>query len=269
MESLVKKMPLKKQYDQDGVVFPIPVLSDQELKSYQKNFQELEARYEGVVPRCGWSHVYFDWAFQLVLTPKILDAVEAIIGPEILVQGTLVLNKYPDTKAFVPWHQDGRHSQLPPSQSTSAWVALSESKIENGCMRFLPGTHQGDYLLHESITDADSMVVNGGGILKLEKEEQAKHILLQAGEMSLHQNNVVHGSLPNLSSEKRTGFIIRYTTPAYQGTTPVIRARGVADCSHLHMIDRPLTEQGEAAFIAHEIFLNQRGEYLGPNLFKR
>ena len=265
MQNTILKTKYKEQYERDGVVFPIPVLSTGELQKYTAEVKKLEARYNGYVPRAGWCHTYFDWAFELASSPAVLDVIEQIIGPEIIVQGTLMLNKYPHSDAFAPWHQDGIYSKLPPSQSTSAWIALSESSRANGCMKVIPGTHKKDHLSHSEISNKNSLFKNGGEIRDVINENEALDLVLSPGEMSVHHNSIIHGSFPNQSDTKRIGFIVRYTTPAYQGKTPVIRARGIANCEHLQVIDKPLFSAKEEQFEMHKEFLEKRGEILGTN----
>lgn len=253
----------KSQYKKDGIVFPVKVLTASEVKKYKEAFDEMENYYNGFLPRAGWTHAFFDWAFDLVNHPAILSIVKEMIGPEVIVQGSLFLNKYPNSAAFFPWHQDGLHSKLEFSQSTTVWLALSESTVENGCMKVIAGTHESAWMEHKNIKTKNSMLKNGGEITEGLDESKARNVILKPGEMSIHQNSIVHGSMPNTSNKKRTCFIIRYSTPAYQGSTPVIQVAGNALCNHLKVIKKPMLAYGEDPYVAHKSFINEQGGSIG------
>ncbi len=256
-------MDHRTKYESEGVVCPLRVLSDERTKTCRDGFSNLERRHNGRVTRAGWTHLFFDWAFDLISEPRILDIVEEILGSDILVQSSLILRKYPHSRGFIPWHQDGHYSNLPAWQSVSAWVALTRSTPENGCMRVIPRTHTNDYLAHSEITDEDSMVTNGGEISHGFDESDARDLVLDPGEMSIHHNLIVHGSMPNNSPHQRIGFIIRYTTPAYEGVRPVIRVRGTSDCSHLSLAGRPTPLSDAERYTAYIDFLTRQGDHLG------
>lgn len=260
---VAKKLNYKEQYDKDGIIFPLEVLTNIEVEKYKSCFEKMESHYNGFLPRVGWAHVFFDWAFELVSHPAILEIVRKIIGPEIIVQGSLYLNKYPNSTAFFPWHQDGHYSKLKFSESTTVWLAISESNAENGCMKILPGTHRLDRLDHVEIYNENSLLKNGGEIIEKLDESKARNVILSPGEMSIHQNSIIHGSLPNTSSYRRTGYIIRYSTPAYQDTTPVIQVAGHAPCNHLNVITSPMVPVGGDPYIEHRKFNESRGSKVG------
>jgi non-haem Fe2+, alpha-ketoglutarate-dependent halogenase len=87
------------------------------------------------------THHFLAWVHGIVSLPAVFDAVESVLGPNILVWGSQWFPKLPGDHAYVSWHQDGTYGGLHPPNLTTAWIALSDSTPENGCMRVVPGTH--------------------------------------------------------------------------------------------------------------------------------
>ena len=138
------------RYQRDGILFPVPVLSPAETARFRAAFEELAARLGGrpVAQALGHTQLYFRWAYDLATHPAILDAVEDVLGPDILVWTVSIFPKYPRDAGYISWHQDGTYWGLDSTQVTTAWVALTDSVVENGCMRVVPGSHQSPILPH-------------------------------------------------------------------------------------------------------------------------
>jgi len=233
---------LSTQFQRDGIVFPVPVLSPEETASYYASFSEVEDILGEPVKRMGAPALHFPWAYRLATEETVLDAVEQILGPDILISGSLVFCKYPHDPAFVAWHQDTFYSNLHLTPSVSAWIALLDSTPENGCMRVVPGSHARGVLPHQELNTPDNLLRRGEEILVRVEDSEAIDVTLRAGEMSLHHNSIIHGSRPNDSDYKRIGFIVRFVTPAYDlgpQTAPFLLARGNADCDHLQIAPPP------------------------------
>jgi non-haem Fe2+, alpha-ketoglutarate-dependent halogenase len=243
------------RYERDGAVFPVRVLGDGEAARYRAGFEELEARAGEARGYLAWGHLFFRWAYDLALTPPILDAVERVIGPDILIHSTLILCKHPRDTSLVRWHQDGTHSGLYLSPTVTAWVALSDSTPENGCMRLVPGSHRLGRLPHAPSTAEDNLTRNSDEVQVEVDEASARDVVLRAGEMSLHHYSIIHGSNPNRSDTKRVGFIIRFATPQFpRADAPFVRARGAGDCAHLDQLREPPADNFEEGFAAWAAF---------------
>ncbi len=130
-------------YHDFGICFPIKVLTDKELIYFQNNYREFENFYNGAPPKNTTKqlHLFFDWAYTLATHPAVLDQVEKILGENILIHSSSIFCKNPKDLNFVTWHQDGYYNDLDKPEYVSAWVALSNSTPENGCLRVIPGTH--------------------------------------------------------------------------------------------------------------------------------
>jgi non-haem Fe2+, alpha-ketoglutarate-dependent halogenase len=233
-ESILSEEQLAR-YERDGFLFPIKVLAPLEVSKYRSGFEELESHFGGKLEYAALTHLYFSWAYDLATRQVILDRVEEILGEDILVQSTLILCKYPHDPAFVAWHQDVKYTNQDSRSAISAWVALSDSTPDSGCMRVIPRSHGQGVLPHLREVARHSLVTNSVAA----DETEAVDVVLGAGEMSLHHSDIVHGSAPNRSGQKRIGFIIRFVTSDYQRTeNPVIRARGQGESGHLTFWDR-------------------------------
>jgi non-haem Fe2+, alpha-ketoglutarate-dependent halogenase len=225
------------RYARDGVVFPIQVLSEAEVAEFRRELDSVAG--EGS-RRMDQLHLTFPWAYRLASHERVLDAVESLIGPEILIDGNLVLYKPPRDAGYASWHQDSVYSGWHLTPSVSAWIALTASEPANGCMRVVPGTHKHGLLEHDNVQDPNLLNRRGERLRMDVDESQAVDVVLKPGEMSLHHTNIVHGSNPNTSDGPRIGFIVRFVTNlSTNRDRPVMRVRGNADCSHLRLVDPP------------------------------
>lgn len=239
------------RYYRDGIVFPVKVFSDREVSLFRDALETIAADCEGAsLKRFDGLHLFFEWAYCLVTHEGLLNAVEGILGDNILVDGTLVFYKPPRDSSYVSWHQDSVYSGWNLTPSTSAWIALTGSHRANGCMRVIPGSHKDGLLDHSNVRDAFNLLERGEQV-KTVDESQAVDVILKPGEMSLHQSTLVHGSNPNVSDEARIGFIVRYVTSRSRNPgRPLLRVRGQADCSHLSLAQPPAGTDQQSAFCA-------------------
>jgi chlorinating enzyme len=247
-----------RQYERDGVLFPIRVLSGAEVAYFRGEFEAL-IRDCGVRRRIDNLHLFFDWAYRLITHDAILNAIQDVLGGEILVYGTLVFYKPPQDSGYATWHQDSVYSGLHLTPSISAWIALTPSNAANGCMRVIPGSHKQGLLDHTTAGDEANLLRRGEQITTVD-ESEAVDVVLQPGEMSLHHSTIVHGSKPNTSGEPRIGFIVRFVTNQITDQAKaMMRVRGAADCSHLILAQPPAALDRQSAFEAWREFSAARG----------
>jgi non-haem Fe2+, alpha-ketoglutarate-dependent halogenase len=246
-------------YWRDGVIFPISVLSAARVSELRRAFEALEQSLGGRPEPTPSTNLYFSWAYDLSLQPNVLDAVEALLGPEIIVAGSMILCKHPGHDAHVAWHQDGAYVEDNQAPAVSAWIALADSTASNGCMRVIPASHR-QTVPHRLDDDPSNLVGKGrlgAGRTVMEEVDEAAavDVVLRAGEMSLHHNRVIHGSRANCGDDKRIGFIVRYTTPAARSRgIPMVRARGTDDCPQLTLAERPPERTPDEALAAYLSF---------------
>ena len=244
------------QYDRNGIVFPIRVFSVDEVTLFRGSLESIADNCgEGSLKRFDSLHLFFDWAHRLVTHDALLNAVEDVLGGDILIDGTLVFYKPPQDSSYVSWHQDSVYSGWHLTPSTSAWIALTASHRANGCMRVIPGSHKQGLVSHVNIRDDSNLVARGERVETGVDESQAVDVVLQPGEMSLHHSTIIHGSNANTSDEPRIGFIVRFVTNRITNRDrPLLRVRGEADCSHLSLAEPPAEIDQQTAFSAWRTF---------------
>jgi ectoine hydroxylase-related dioxygenase (phytanoyl-CoA dioxygenase family) len=245
-----------RQYQRDGFVSPVPVFSRAEADAYRRKLEAAEA--SGRLPDSGLrnkSNLLLTWVDEIVRHPRVLDAVESIVGPDILVWGTSFFIKEPRNKSFVSWHQDLTYWGLEPADIVTAWIALSDSTSENGAMRVIPGTHTMEIAPHKDTFSADNLLSRGQEISVEVDETKAVALELQPGEMSLHHVKLIHGSEPNPSSRRRIGLAVRYIPTRVRQTVGKVDSamlvRGTDRYSHFRPEERPATDLSEAAIAHH------------------
>ncbi|HEX7155094.1 MAG TPA: phytanoyl-CoA dioxygenase family protein [Thermoanaerobaculia bacterium] len=195
-------MELRARYQRDGIVFPLAALSAAEVEVYR-------AHVDAQVEEVRQLHLQYDWARALATHPAIVRHAEEALGQEVAVWGTLILRKAPHSDGYVAWHQDGAYTSFAGDDSLSAWIALSESTAESGCMRVISGSHT-RRLPHLESDDARNLLRQRQFVDAEVDDTRAVDVTLRAGEMSLHHFDLIHGSGPNRSAATRTGFIVRY-----------------------------------------------------------
>ncbi|MEP6557885.1 MAG: phytanoyl-CoA dioxygenase family protein [Burkholderiales bacterium] len=236
-------------YEQQGWVVPQYRLPPERVAAMRDALDELIRNNPGVRPeKLVSAHVAGDngegvrgsIAFlELARDPEIVELVSGVIGEDVVLWGCHVFCKPAEQGFETPWHQDGHYWPIRPLANCTVWVALEESKIENGCLRVIPKSHIGQVLhphLHE---DRDDLTLNqrmdGGSF----DESQAVDIELEAGQMSLHDVYMIHGAKANISTKRRTGVALRYmpATSVFDRTLrPVDGQTGVA----VDFANRPL-----------------------------
>jgi non-haem Fe2+, alpha-ketoglutarate-dependent halogenase len=245
-----------RQYAEDGYLSPIPVLSRAQAQAHRQRLEAIEA--SGRLPAGGLrskSNLLLTWVDEIVRHPNVLDAVECLIGPDILVWGTSFFIKEPRNKGFVAWHQDLTYWGLEPDTIVTAWIALSESRSENGAMRVIPGTHTLNIIPHRDTFSPDGLLSRGQEINVDVDEGKAVTLELEPGEMSLHHVKLIHGSQPNPSAKRRIGLAVRYLPPHVRQTAGTVDSamlvRGVDAFGHFRAERRPLLDLSDAALAHH------------------
>lgn len=248
-------------YWRDGLIRPIRVFSASEAAEIREQIEGLEYRckVEGLVPDI---NQYFRVNGQVVIpfladtarNGTILDAVEGIIGPNIMIWSCELFMKDSGTMTIVSWHQDLTYWGMGGSDlQATAWIAITDATQESGCMRYVPGSHFQNLVAHID-TYADENLLSRGQEVAIEVDEaDARLDELKAGEMSIHHGRLFHASGPNYSSDRRIGLVIRYISPNLVRSVP---GRDYA------MLARGMNKQGNWITIAPPSTLFGRSETL-------
>ena len=252
MTSLTPKQ--LKDYNDHGYVAPIDILTAGEANEIKEEIEKIEKRWPNELDGLGRNYVHmispvFD---KVCHNSKILDAVESIIGKNILVGGTTLFIKDPDNKGFVSWHQDAKYMGLEPHVGITAWIALSKSDNESGCMQMIPGSHSS--IRDHNDTFGERNILTRGQEVEGIDETKAVSTPLRPGQASFHSARVVHSSQPNKSNDRRIGFVIQpLMPPSVIQTKSRVAAqlvRGKDEFGHFDKASRPTEDMNpnEVAF---------------------
>lgn len=208
------------EYHENGYLCPVDVLSPEETAESRRAVEALERDHDGKLPRPVGeylrisSYLATDVPMQIARDPRILDKVESILGPDILMWSCEYFIKEANSRQIVSWHQDLTYWGMDGSDhEVTAWVALSPATEKSGCMRFVPGSHKESLVPHEDTFAADNLLSRGQEIAVDVDEEDAIVAALEPGQMSLHHGRLFHASGPNTSDDRRIGLVIRFIRP--------------------------------------------------------
>tara|TARA_Y100000389_G_scaffold61609_1_gene57661 strand:+ start:996 stop:1823 length:828 start_codon:yes stop_codon:yes gene_type:complete len=233
-----------KQYKDEGFVSPINIFTKEKAKEIRSEIELIENKIPGELEKSGRynAHLISPLLDEVAHNSIILDAVESLIGKNILVCGTTLFIKNPSEKGFVSYHQDAKYIGLEPHNWVTAWVAITDSNENNGCMRMWSGSHKSNLKEHDQNFNEGNLLTRGQTIRNVPKEKTTP-LILKAGQMSLHHPTVVHGSDFNNSNDRRIGFVIQSyigtNVKQILGKNSVQLARGTDEFNYHEKIGRP------------------------------
>jgi non-haem Fe2+, alpha-ketoglutarate-dependent halogenase len=233
------------QYREQGFLSPVPALSAQEAHDARMQVEAVEAANGGTWPRAQSlkSHLIYTFLDRIVHHPKILDAVEDILGPDILCWSSRWFIKDKNDGGFVSWHQDVPYWGLDVGENIlTAWVAISPATRDNGCMKVIPGSHRSLVPHKEGVSN--NLLLRGQEVAVKVDESKAVYMALGAGQMSIHHGLMFHGSAENHADERRIGFAIRYIPTRVKAVDGLPKdsvqlVRGVDRYGHFNLEPRP------------------------------
>jgi non-heme Fe2+,alpha-ketoglutarate-dependent halogenase len=262
-------------YKRNGYFFPVRALSAEQALDYRHRLEATEEQAGGPLRGAmrNKPHLFLTWAADLIRHPTILDAVEDLLGPNLLVWSSSFFIKDPHDPGYVSWHQDSTYWGLSQPDIVTAWVALSVSHVANGCMRVIPGSHLIDQLPHRDTFAEGNLLTRGQEVMVDVNADDAVDIELQPGEFSLHHVRIVHGSDPNPADYRRIGYAIRYL-PTYvkQVVGPRDSAtlvRGIDEYHHFDPEPRPKADFDPEAMALHRQIVEASNQVLYRGTEKR
>ena len=198
------------EYNDNGYVAPIEVLTKDQALEIRKEIENIETKWPNELKGTGRNYVHMISPIldEICHNSIMLDAVESIIGKNILICGTTLFIKNPNEKGFVSFHQDATYIGLQPYNWVTAWLAITDANEENGCMRMWSGSHKDKIRHHEQKYDEGNLLTRGQTVENVPLDE-TKPLVLKAGQMSLHHPKIVHGSGLNKSNDRRIGFVVQ------------------------------------------------------------
>jgi ectoine hydroxylase-related dioxygenase (phytanoyl-CoA dioxygenase family) len=259
------------EYEELGFVHSIPILSEPEVAYYRAEVEKTCQAIGSSVTRLDNIHFFFRWAWDLSTHPRLLDCLEQLLGPDIVLKSTRLFYKYGRSNSYVGWHQDGVTERLEDGRSPAVWLGLTAATVENGCLRVVPRSHRQGFLQHEARPIQDTFAGNTN-LVQQQLRSRARvdelsgkitivppdanepfDLVMRPGEMSIHHPVILHGSNANLSSEPRIGLSASYSTPElFHGTAAVWpRGDGPRDHFDFEVIDQPPAASLDEAVAAY------------------
>ena len=245
-------------FQRDGYYAPVDVFSVEEARRWRADLEAFERTLPAGPVSAGDRrklHVRCPWARDLVEDPRLLDVMESLLGPDLLVFTSTFFIKEPNTDAITAWHQDATFFGLQPYEHVTAWVALSEASIEAGCMEFIPGSHRWGQLAHGQTALPGTINAGARSISAPMDTSTAVFAPVKTGQVSLHHTLIAHNSPPNRSNDRRIGLGISYipTHCRHSGNKRMSATlvRGVDRHGHFDLEDDPRALSAEAQAEAH------------------
>jgi len=231
------------RYQRDGQIAPSTALPEEFLSQARTRMErllrerpELDADF---IP--GLIEIDGGW-LELARAPQILDIVEQVLGPDIIVWGSGLFCKSAMEGKATPWHQDGQYWPIRPLRTVTAWIAIDPATLDNGCLRVIHGSHAGKEVHAHSANDSDALVLNQEIDLSRLGNPIPHDVVLDSGMFSIHDVHLVHGAEPNRSGSRRAGLVFRYMPASSHYDRALARRQveelGVLDISRrqLHLV---------------------------------
>lgn len=203
-------------FERDGYVFPLEAMPPERAAECRAMFESVESAHAGdaIASRIIKQNASTVLPFvdEIMRLPSVVEPVASILGEDLMVMGANFFVKEPQSTAFISWHQDLTYWGYDDAAEVTAWVALTEATSDNGCMRFVPGSHR-TIVEHRDTFDESNMLSRGQEVAVDVDEADAVEAVLRPGEMSLHHGHLFHASNQNRSDDRRIGLALRFVTP--------------------------------------------------------
>ena len=205
-----------KFFHENGFLSPIRIMTSEKAHLYRNKLEKYEKNKGHTINGIDRhkSHLLFQWVYEIVKNKNILDAIEDLLGKNILCWSSNFFIKEPNDNTFVSWHQDSEYWGLEPDDVITAWIALSDASLETGPMEVIPKSHKWKNQIHKETFSKNNLLSRGQEIKNIDNIDQAIAMPLKAGEISLHHVKLAHSSKINKTNDRRIGLAIRYTSTA-------------------------------------------------------
>lgn len=197
-----------KHFEDNGYIYPVDCFSREQATAFLNQLEGFEKKH-GVELGKGFNfkpHLLFKWVDEVARHPKILDAVEDLIGPNIRLFHLSVWPKNAHSPAYIDWHQDATYFGLNPSTQITVWVALSDAPVESGCMEVVPGSHKLGQLHHAEDHKNTILLSKGQTVDVPFDKSKTDFMAVRAGQFSMHDTFLVHSSGSNNTDFRRVGL---------------------------------------------------------------
>ncbi|MCH8830814.1 MAG: phytanoyl-CoA dioxygenase family protein [Planctomycetes bacterium] len=204
------------RFNRNGYLAGIRIFNVDEIDEQRRYFDELLHRVMaagGDSYSISTAHLTYGKVYDLLTHPRIVSRVKDLLGENVIGWGSHYFCKLPGDGAAVTWHQDASYWPMTPSKTVTVWLAVDDADPENACMRFIPGSHQHGHIPFRVSRDNEGNVLDQTVDDPLQYGEAPIDVELNAGEISMHSDLLLHGSQANASHRRRCGLTLRYCTP--------------------------------------------------------
>lgn len=251
----------REAFETRGFIGPVPVASPEAMRGHRARLEAFEQAWPAHKGKLFQApHLLFPWLFELLKTPPLLDALEALLGPDLLLVQCGFRIKEPGDSRYVAWHQDDHYIKIAPLFVTAV-IAFSDNTPESGCLKLVPGSHRREPLPHQDLDDASNMLTRGQQITAEFDHGAAETVALEAGEAVIFHCRTIHGSAPNRASDRRINIQVEYCATAARrlgSRDYAALVRGRDDYGHFDPLPQPAAELGPEAFAAHREVVERR-----------
>lgn len=244
------------QYERDGFVAPIDILSASHTETLRSDLEMAEAELAGNPEKLALLYSYPDRLLptfdRLIRCPELISAASAALGSDLMVWSAALFIKEPQSPKIVSWHQDLTYWGLDNAEETTLWFALSPATEKSGCMKFVAGSHKQRIVPHVDTFAEDNLLSRGQEITVDVDEKEAVAAELKPGQASMHHGHLFHASGPNSTNDRRIGSAIRYIKPSMKqqsgGRPLVAMVSGEDKFGHFEIAKPPRGRLNEADF---------------------
>ena len=260
MDAAIAKS-LAREYWANGFIDDISLLNADEVARHRSHIEEAERVLGHSLHYVNKVHTVLRSAYELATAPTLVNQVEEILGPDILLYNVTYIIKEPGSSKFVSFHQDLTYWRLNDIKEVTSLFAVSSAQKEAGCMKFIPGSHKNRIIPHIDTFDKNNMLSRGQEISVEVDEEQAVYAELNAGQASFHHGLLFHSSGPNTTKDRRIGSAIRYISASMKqetGDRPIVtQVSGNNDFGNFKILPPPkgrlLEEEFELCRLDNEL----------------
>jgi len=265
----------KQAYDANGYHFPVRAISTEQALDYRKQLELAEKMVADDPAKRKLMQLQpaavLNFADEIARLPSIVNPVTDILGDDVLLWNATFFIKEAQSPSYISWHQDLKYWGMEQSHEVTAWLALTDVTTATGCMKFVAGSHKLDMVEHTDTYHENNLLSRGQEIAVDVNEDEAVHVELKPGEMSLHHGKLFHGSSPNSTNDRRIGLALRYiSTKMRQSADLKPYAKLVAgkdNFGHFKLLDKPsgVLSEKDAAIAYENIQIQEQFLFAGAN----
>tara|TARA_X000001036_G_scaffold128333_1_gene121355 strand:+ start:1898 stop:2695 length:798 start_codon:yes stop_codon:yes gene_type:complete len=261
-------MNILHNFNEKGYYSPLNAFSGDKAAYYKERLFKLKKKTTNIIlgnnAQINLPHLLFTFVDEIIRNKKILDSIEIILGPNLLVHGSSFFIKKPNSKTFISWHQDLRYWGLNKDREVTAWVALTKASIENGCMSFIPGSHKKGMQKHKDTYEKNNFLTRGQEVNIKNIEHEQIYAPLLPGQFSLHHGKILHSSAPNNTDKYRIGLSINYIATDMKQLEMdkdyATLVRGEDNFNNFELVPPPICDLSSESIELHQKILHEQNK---------